>query len=71
MVDILVNVHFANNVEGTLNQGWSWPLSQVLANLKLGMSGMCVMQFSDQGALQISIDSGLGKYDYILPAMNQ
>jgi len=35
------------------------------------MSGMCVMQFSDQGALQISIDSGLGKYDYILPAMNQ
>ena len=62
---------FAQNVDGALVQGWSWPLSQVLAILKLGMSGMCVMQFSDQGALQISIDSGLGKYDYILPAMNQ
>jgi len=60
---------FANNVNGDMKEGYSWPLAQVLAILKLGMSGSCVMQFSQRGALQISVDSGIGKYDYILPAM--
>lgn len=60
---------FAHNVEGELNEGYAWPLNQVLAILKLGMSGQCVMQISKRGALQISIDTGIGKYDYILPAM--
>ena len=59
---------FANNVNGEINEGWSWPLGQVLAILKLGMSGVCNMKFSSAGALMISIDSGLGQYDYILPA---
>ena len=62
---------FARNVAGELKQHWSWPLHQVLAILKLGMSGSCVMNISDQGALQIAIDSGLATYDYILPAMNK
>ena len=62
---------FARNVDGELKQNWSWPLHQVLGILKLGMSGACVMNISDQGALQISIDSGLAIYDYILPAMNK
>jgi len=46
-------------------------LHQVLGILKLGMSGACVMNISDQGALQIAIDSGLATYDYILPAMSK
>ena len=29
------------------------------------------MSISDQGAMQISVDSGLGKYDYILPAQSK
>jgi hypothetical protein len=62
---------FARNVTGELKQHWSWPLHQVLAILKLGMSGACIMNISDQGALQIAIDSGLITYDYILPAMNK
>ena len=60
---------FAKNVNGELNEGYAWPLAQVLAILKLGMSGACVMQISKRGALQISVDSGIGKYDYILPAL--
>jgi len=60
---------FASNIEGELNEGYAWPLAQVLAILKLGMSGACVMQISSRGALQISVDSGIGKYDYILPAL--
>jgi hypothetical protein len=59
---------FAQNVEGELNDGFAWPLSQVLAILKLGMGGGCVMNISNKGALQISVDSGIGLYNYILPA---
>jgi hypothetical protein len=60
---------FAQNVDGELNEGYAWPLNQVLAILKLGMTGTCVFQISKRGALQISIDTGIGKYDYILPAL--
>jgi hypothetical protein len=62
---------FAKNVDGELTSGWSWPLTQVLSILKLGMSGTCVMKFSDQGALQIDIDSGLATYSYVLPAITK
>ena len=60
---------FAQNVNGEITEGYAWPLAQVLAILKLGMSGTCVMQISKRGALQISVDSGMAKYDYILPAL--
>ena len=62
-------VPFADNVTGTLKHQWSWPLSQVLAILKLSeTSSTTTMSFSDMGALKIDIDSGIGKYTYILPA---
>ena len=60
---------FAQNVNGEITEGYAWPLAQVLAILKLGMSGTCVMQISKKGALMISVDSGISKYDYILPAL--
>ena len=64
------NIHKRRKlIEGELNEGYAWPLNQVLSILKLGMSGACVMQISKRGALQISIDTGIGKYDYILPAL--
>jgi hypothetical protein len=60
---------FASDIEGELKHQWSWPLPQVLAILKLQeTSASCTMSFSDQGALKIDIDSGLGNYEYILPA---
>jgi hypothetical protein len=62
---------FAKDIQGELKHQWSWPLAQVLAILKLHeSSASCTMSFSDQGALQIEIDSGLGTYQYILPARN-
>ena len=62
-------VPFAKNVTGTLKHQWSWPLSQVLAILKLSeTASTTTMHFSDMGALKIDIDSGIGKYSYILPA---
>ncbi len=62
-------VTFAENVTGSLKHQWSWPLSQVLAILKLSdSSASTTVQFSDAGAMKIDIDSGIGKYSYILPA---
>ena len=60
-------VPFATGVTGTLKQ-WSYPLSQVLSILKLSDTSDCKMNFSDMGALKIDIDSGIGKYSYIVPA---
>ena len=62
-----VTVPFATGVTGTLKQ-WSYPLSQVLSILKLADAADCKMNFSDMGALKIDIDSGIGKYSYIVPA---
>lgn len=60
---------FASNVTGTMKHQWSWPLSQVLGILKLSeTASTTTMKFSDMGALMIEIDSGIGKYSYILPA---
>ena len=56
---------FARNVDGELTQNWSWKITPVLEALKLGMSGTCVMKVSDQGVLQITVDSGIGTYNYL------
>ena len=60
---------FQHGVEGTLAHTWSWPVGQVQSILNL--DGDATMSISDQGAMQISIDSGMAKYDYILPAQSK
>jgi hypothetical protein len=61
-------VPFAKGITGALKHQWSWPLTQVLSILKLNDNEDVTMHFSDMGALKIDIDSGIGKYSYILPA---
>lgn len=62
-------VPFATDVTGNLKHQWTYPLSQVLSILKLAdTASTCTMSFSDMGALKIDIDSGIGKYSFILPA---
>jgi len=63
------NFVFEAGVEGTLAHSWSWPVAQVQSILNL--DGDITMSISDQGAMQISVDSGLAKYDYILPAQSK
>jgi hypothetical protein len=60
---------FQHGVEGTLKHTWSWPVAQVQAILNL--SGDLEMSISDQGAMKITVDSGMAKYDYILPAQSK
>ncbi len=60
---------FQHGIEGTLSHTWSWPVAQVQAIL--GLDGDKTMSISDQGAMQITVDSGMVKYDYILPAQSK
>ena len=62
---------FAKDVKGTLNKGWSWPVAQVLQILRLSDSAKVILHFSNEGAMMVTVDSGLGKYQYIIPAQAQ
>ena len=60
---------FQHSVEGALQHTWSWPVAQVQSILSL--DGDLTMSISDQGAMMITVDSGMAKYDYILPAQSK
>lgn len=60
---------FQHDVEGSLQHTWSWPVAQVQSILNL--DGDLTMSISDQGAMMITVDSGMAKYDYILPAQSK
>lgn len=63
------NFVFQSSVSGKLKSAWSWPVTQVMSIL--GLSGDKSMKISDQGAMMISVDSGLANYEYILPAQSK
>lgn len=63
------NFVFASNVTGTIAKGFSWPVSVVLSIL--GLPGDKKFQISDEGAAQITVDSGLISYTYIIPAQQK
>lgn len=60
---------FQAGVNGKLKQTWAWPVVTVLSIL--GLSGNKTMRIADAGALQITVDSGMAVYDYILPAQSK
>ena len=59
---------FATNVVGNLNKAWTWPVSSVLSILKIADANNAKISFSNEGAMQITLDSGLATYKYIIPA---
>ena len=60
---------FQHDVGGKLKHSWSWPINQVISIL--GLDGTATMRISDQGAMQITVDSGITEYNYILPAQSK
>ena len=60
---------FQSGVKGKLRQAWSWPVNQVMSILAL--AGDKTMRIADAGAMQITVDSGLAEYNYILPAQSK
>ena len=63
------NFVFQAGVTGQLKRAWSYPIKQVISILDL--TGDKVMRISDDGAAQITVDSGLAVYEYILPAQSK
>ena len=60
---------FATGVTGKLTKAWTYPVNSVLSILKAADVNNTVMSFSnDSGAMQITLDSGLATYKYIVPA---
>lgn len=63
------NFVFQSGVTGKLTKEWNWPILRVLSILNL--YGDKVMRISDEGATEITVDSGLIEYRYILPAQSK
>jgi hypothetical protein len=60
---------FESDVTGKLKQTWSWPVVQVMSILNL--AGDKTVRIADVGAMQITVDSGIAEYNYILPAQSK
>jgi hypothetical protein len=63
------NFVFHPGVTGQLKRTWSWPVVQVI-NI-LALTGDKTIRISDDGAAQITVDSGIAVYNYILPAQSK
>jgi hypothetical protein len=63
------NFVFQHDVGGKLDRGWAWPVDQVSKILSLG--GDIEYKISDDGVTEITVDSGLGSYRYLLPAQSK
>lgn len=59
---------FASGVTGNLNKAWTWPVASVLAILKIADANNATVSFSNEGAMQVTLDSGIANYKYIIPA---
>ena len=60
------NFVFQPGVTGTLSRTWQWPVKVFLSIMDL--PGDKTVRISDQGAAQITVDSGYTVSEYLLPA---
>lgn len=63
------NFVFHSGITGTLSKPWHWPVKVFLSIMDL--AGDKMIKISDQGACEITVDSGLAEYKYILPAQSK
>ena len=63
------NFVFHAGVNGQLKRAWSWPVTQFI-NI-MALTGDKTIRISDDGAAQITVDSGIAVYNYILPAQSK
>jgi len=60
---------FESGITGKLTKEWHWPVVPVLSILKIADANNTTMSFANaEGALQITLDSGIAIYKYIVPA---
>jgi len=59
---------FATGVTGKITKAWTYPVGAVLSILKAADANNTTVSFSNEGAMQITLDSGIATYKYIIPA---
>lgn len=57
---------FASDITGNLTKDWSWPVSPFLSILKAADINNTLISLSDGGVIQITLDSGIAVYKYII-----
>lgn len=60
---------FQSNVTGTLTKTWSWPVKIFLSIMDL--PGTKTIRIADAGVAEITVDSGLAVWRYLLPAQSK
>lgn len=60
------NFVFQPGVSGNLSRSWQWPVKVFLAIMDL--PGDKTVRFADAGAAEITVNSGLATWQYLLPA---
>ena len=60
---------FHPGITGQLKRSWAWPKAQFISIMDL--VGDKVIKISDDGAAQITVNSGIAEYNYILPAQSK
>lgn len=63
------NFVFQGGVTGVLSNTLMWPVKEIIGILDL--VGDKTVRISDQGAVEITVDSGLATYVYLLPAQKK
>jgi len=61
-------VVFATDRTETFDSSHKWKIAQVMSVLKAADTCDCEMAFSVKGAIQITLNTGVGSYRYIFPA---
>jgi hypothetical protein len=61
-------VVFATSVTGEFDSSHKWPIALVSSLLKLVDGADAEMSFSVKGAIQLSLNTGITTYKYVLPA---
>ena len=60
---------FQAGVSGSLKRAWSYPVKQFISIMDL--TGDKIVKISDDGAAQITVNSGIAEYNYVLPAQQK
>lgn len=63
------NFVFQAGATGALTKSWSWPVAAVISILNL--SGDKTFRISDEGVAQITVNTGIATYNYLLPAQSK
>lgn len=63
------NFVFHAGVGNNLTKSWSWPVAAVIAILNL--SGDKTFRISNDGVAQITVNTGIATYNYLLPAQSK